>query len=265
MLFDETASRRLLATYLTPDIVRQRRQVLTLLDPRPGERILDLGSGPGLLAEEIAVAVGAGGGVEGVDISDSMLAIARERTPPPGAGPIGYTAADALALPFGSGTFDAIVSTQVYEYVADIPSALIEARRVLRPSGRLVILDTDWDSIVWHSRDPQRMERVLSTWDQHLADPQLPRILPRLLRRAGFTEMTVEVLPILNVGFDPDTLSAGALETIARFVRGRGDISETEADAWAEDLRTLGEDYFFSLNRYVFVAGQNPLAARPNR
>jgi arsenite methyltransferase len=43
---------------------------------------------------------------------------------------------------------------------------------------------------------------------------------------------------------------------IARFVGGRGEVSVSEAAAWAEDLRTLGEDYFFSLNRYLFVAAR---------
>ena len=56
---------------------------------------------------------------------------------------------------------------------------------MLRPGGRLLVLDTDWDSIVWHSSDRERMERVLAAWNEHLADPYLPRRLPGLLRAAG--------------------------------------------------------------------------------
>jgi len=254
MQFDETASRRLLKTYLQPDIVTQRRLTVAALSPAPGERILDIGSGPGLMAAELAAAVGAQGAVEGVDVSESMLAIAREQPPAPGSAPLNFTAADALGLPFGDESFDAALSTQVYEYVADIPSALAEARRVLRPGGRIVILDTDWDSMVWHSSDRSRMLRVLDTWDEHLADPHLPRALPAALRQAGFRNTRCEVIPILNVGYDRDTFSAGLIELIVRFVAGRGEIGEDEADAWAEDLRALSEDYFFSLNRYLFVS-----------
>ena len=65
-------------------------------------------------------------------------------------------------LPFPDGAFDAAVCTQVYEYVEDMPLALREAARVLRPGGRLVVLDTDWDSIVWRSSDDARMARVLT-------------------------------------------------------------------------------------------------------
>ena len=63
----------------------------------------------------------------------------------------------------------------------------LDSHRVLDFGGRLLLLDTDWDSIVWHSRAPQRMRRVLAAWDAHAADPHLPRTLPGLIRDAGFT------------------------------------------------------------------------------
>jgi arsenite methyltransferase len=238
--FDEETAKQVEATYQTPDVVEQRRATRALLALQPGERVLDIGSGPGFLAEEMAAEVGLGGGVVGLDPSESMLAIARRR---PGA--VEYVEGDALALPFADETFDAAVATQVYEYVADMPAALAEARRVLRPGGRLLILDTDWDSIVWHSTDRDRMERVLEKWNDHLADPYLPRRLPGLLRDAGFDLREVATIPILNRGTDPNTYSRGLIRVVADFV---GD------DAWAADLESLGDDYFFSLNRYLFAA-----------
>jgi arsenite methyltransferase len=57
---------------------------------------------------------------------------------------------------------------------------------VLRPGGRVLVLDTDWDSIVWRSGDDERMERVLAAWEEHLVDPHLPRSLKGSLERAGF-------------------------------------------------------------------------------
>lgn len=59
----------------------------------------------------------------------------------------------AEALPCADGAFDAVVSTQVQEYVADVLGAFGEVRRVLRPGGRVVVLDTDRDSVVWHAAD----------------------------------------------------------------------------------------------------------------
>ena len=64
-----------------------------------------------------------------------------------------------------------------------MPAALAEAWRVLRPGGRLLVLDTDWDSIVWRSGDHDRMRRVLAAWDRHLADPYLPRRLTGCSKR----------------------------------------------------------------------------------
>jgi ubiquinone/menaquinone biosynthesis C-methylase UbiE len=254
MDFDEVASRRVEATYLTPDVVEQRRLVVEALQLRPGEDVLDVGVGPGLLACEMAEEVGRDGSVRGVDPSDSMLAIAERRRATADGALVEFVRGDAGKLPFAEDSFDVAVSTQVYEYVPDMPAALTEARRVLRPGGRLVVLDTDWGSIVWRSSDPERMRRVLAAWDEHLADPYLPRRLTGLLADAGFAVTTRAVIPILNAGYDANTFSAGLIGFISSFVPGRQGLTEADVAAWAEELTRLGPDYFFSLNRYLFAA-----------
>ena len=252
--FDEEASRRVEATYLTADVVEQRRAFRAALAPQPGERVIDVGSGPGLLAHEIAEAVGPDGAVCGVEPSESMLAIAARRTPAAGSAPVEFIPGDALALPVADAAFDAAVATQIYEYVEDIPSALAELRRVLRPGGRVLILDTDWDSVVWRSSDADRMRRVLAAWDEHLADPHLPRRLTGLLDDAGFEITDRSILPILNAGYETASFSAGLMGFVTAFVPGRQGLSEADASAWADDLAGLGRDYFFSVNRYLFAA-----------
>ena len=252
--FDDAASRRIEETYGTPDLVGQRRAVRAALQLSPGEDVLDIGSGPGLLAFEMAAEVGAAGSVHGIDPSESMLAIGRRREHVANSAPVTLLAGDASTLAFEDDSFDAATATQVYEYVADMPQALGEAHRVLRPGGRLLILDTDWDSIVWHSRDRERMQRVLGVWDGHLVDPFLPRRLTGLLGDAGFTVATRTAIPLLNAGYDRNTFSAGLIGMITAFVAGRDGITELEAAAWADDLIALDGEYFFSLNRYLFVA-----------
>ena len=238
--FDEKQAKQVEQTYMTADIVEQRRATRALLALQPGERVLDIGSGPGFLADEMAAEVGPEGAVHGVDPSESMLAIARRRGTA-----VQYALGDAVSLPFEDQTFDAAIATQVYEYVPDMPAALAEARRVLKSGGRLLILDTDWDAIVWHSSDRDRMLRVLEKWNDHLADPYLPRRLPKLLRDARFALSVTTVLPILNQGTDTATLSHGVMPLIAEFV---------DDQEWKADLLAMGEDYFFSPNRYLFVA-----------
>lgn len=254
--YDAEAARLLEATYTSADVVAQRQMVRQALTLRRGEHILDIGTGPGLLAAELAVAAGPDGLVCGIDLSASMLALAATRaaTRPPGSAPITLGHADAAQLPYAAASFDAAVSTQVLEYIADVPGVLAEIWRVLRPGGRVLLVDTDWDSLVWRSSDDQRMERVLAAWQQHLVDPHLPRRLHSLLARAGFQLAPPRIVPLFNVGFDPASYSAGLVTTVARFVVDRHGVTAEEVQAWASDLRSLGADYFFSLNRYLFTA-----------
>jgi len=250
--FDPGVSRQIEAMYTTPDVIEQRRVVRAALALRPGDRVLDVGVGPGLLAAEMADEVGPSGRICGIDISDSMLAIARTRVDEgPG---IELEAASVARIPHPVESFDVVVSTQVFEYVDDVAGALDEVRRVLRPAGRVVLLDTDWGSVVWRSRDDARMARVLTAFEDHLADPHLPRTLADVLAKSGFTLTHQQVVPILNAGYDDRTYSAGLIDIVARFVPGHADVTADEARAWADDLRSLGAGYFFSLNRYLFVA-----------
>jgi arsenite methyltransferase len=152
--------------------------------------------------------------------------------------------------------FDAAVSTQVYEYVADVPAALAEVYRVLRPGGRVLILDTDWDSIVWAAGEQARMQRVLEAWADRFADPHLPRSLSWQLQSTGFRVERREVLVLFNPEYDPDTYSVANGQIMADFAVTQGRMRREEADAWMRDLQRLGGEgrYFFSLNRYLFLA-----------
>lgn len=254
MHFDEKTSRKVEAVYRTPDVVAQRCQVLQALQLRPGERALDIGVGPGLLAYDMALTVGAEGRLCGVDLSEGMLGIARQRCD---ALPwTEFSRADALSLPYPDDYFDAAVSTQVYEYVADIPAALTELRRVTRPGGRVLILDTDYDSLVIHTQDKPRMARVLKAWDDHFVHAGLPRVLSGQLREAGFSIRRRDVIPMFNTEFHDNTYSKGVLEMMASFAVGRQGVTKEESAAWLEEQAELGRrgDYFFSLNRYLFLA-----------
>jgi ubiquinone/menaquinone biosynthesis C-methylase UbiE len=256
-VFDEDASRKLEAAYLTPDVVAQRRETQHALALRPGEQVLDIGSGPGLLVAEMAEAVGPSGRVTGLEISDSMLALGRRRCAHPSIRQrVAFVKADAVALPFPDGTFDVAVSTQVYEYIADLKAAFAELHRVLRPGGRALIIDTDWDSIVWNAADQERMQRMLTAWTKRFADPYLPRTLARQLQDAGLEVRHRDVLVLFNPEYDPDTFSVANGELMADFAVAQHAMTRDDAHSWIQDLQWLGREghYFFSLNRYLFMA-----------
>jgi SAM-dependent methyltransferase len=105
---------------------------------RPGERVLDLGTGTGQAAMKAASLVGASGRVVGVDISPEMLVQARQRVEELGLGSVDFRMGRAEAIPSADGEFDAVLASLSLMYVIDRPAAARECARVLRPGGRLV-------------------------------------------------------------------------------------------------------------------------------
>jgi SAM-dependent methyltransferase len=251
-LFDDAGSRKVEALYLTPDVIAQRERVLTALALHPGERVVDLGCGPGLLALEMLNRIGDEGALEGIDQSGSMVGLAERRCA--AWANARFEVGEVTALPYADHSFGVGVCTQVYEYVEDVDLALSELYRVLRPGGRAVIVDTDWESCVWHSSDPERMRKVIEAWDTHCPHPRLPRTLAHRLQAAGFGVERCEVVPLLNLGWDAQTYSVGMLPVLARHASRT--LGESVTRAWAADLEALGRlgQYFFSLNRYLFCA-----------
>ena len=255
--YDRAESARLERAYTTADVQAQRDAVRRALETRPGEAILDLGSGPGILACELAAEVGATGKVTAVDVSAEMNAIAARRVAEAGFGErIEVVLGDAAALAFPDTCFDAAVSTQVLEYVEDVHRALRELRRVLRPGGRLVVLDTDWDTLVWSARDESLAARISDGWSGHAPHTRLPRVLAKQLRASGFQVTEVFSLTLLNTTYDESVYSHNLAGLIAHFLRSNKALSEDELEAWQADLASLDKDgeYFFSLNRYCFRA-----------
>ena len=144
--FTEDAARRLESLYLTTDVVAQRVETIRRLGLSHGERVLDVGCGPGFLCESIAAAVGSDGAVAGVDISDDLIALCKRRNPPKW---LSFTVGDATQLAQPDASFDVVACTQVAEYVPDVGRVLSEAFRVLKQGGRAAFVATDWDALIW--------------------------------------------------------------------------------------------------------------------
>jgi ubiquinone/menaquinone biosynthesis C-methylase UbiE len=250
--FGEEESRQVESLYHTGDAVKRRKAVLRALALAPGESVIDIGTGPGFVALEMAEAVGPNGRVLAIDRSEPMLTLAKRRC---GSVPqVELRSGDATDLPCDDQDFDVAVSVQVYEYVAEIGKALAEMFRALKPGGRAAIVATDWDSILWHSGDAERMARVMSAWEEHLHDPRLPRTLMGRLREAGFTITGHDVISQFNPDYREDTYSVGLIPLIAAFVSGRHGLTTEDTQAWVADLQDLGEhgEYFFCLNQFLF-------------
>jgi ubiquinone/menaquinone biosynthesis C-methylase UbiE len=252
--FDAKLAEALEEQYKRPQMVLRRAAALRLAAPRFGERVLDVGCGPGFLCADFAAGVGKEGSVLGVDQSESMLGLAKARCA--SFSNVRFETGDAASLPAEDAAFDLVTSTQVLEYVAEIDRALGEIARVLRPGGRTVLLATDWRSVAWHSSEDARMDRMLSAWEEHLAHPALPRTLAARLARQGLRVATIERYSIIEGADERSGYAAMLMGTLPDFAPGRRGVTEEEARAWLADLEQLRErgEFHLSVGQYFFVA-----------
>jgi SAM-dependent methyltransferase len=128
---------RFLLGMIGPDTAEEHRLALEMLEISPGERVLDVGCGPGNFTRDFARGVGEDGLAVGVDASQTMLAAAARE----GGGPnLAYLRGDARALPFVDGGFDAVCCFAALYLIDDAMAAIDEIVRVLAPGGRVALL-----------------------------------------------------------------------------------------------------------------------------
>jgi SAM-dependent methyltransferase len=127
-----------------------RSDLVARLHPQPGERILDMGTGPGEPAITIAREVGATGHVTGIDLSESMVSIAQRVAAARGVGNVDFRAMDCGNLKLPDGAYDAVVSSFGFQIFTDPEKAAREALRVLRPGGRIAVsVWSTGDKVPW--------------------------------------------------------------------------------------------------------------------
>jgi ubiquinone/menaquinone biosynthesis C-methylase UbiE len=251
--FDDEFSQLMEEFNLSPGAVERRARILSALALEAGTHVLDVGSGPGHQAYEIAQVIGSEGHIEGVDSGEDAVATGRRRCE--GLENASFALGDAYDLPYEAERFDVAMSSQVFEYLDDVPKALGEMFRVVKSGGRVLIHGTGWGALLWHSSDPERMSRILKIWDGHLADPRMVETMAKKLHAAGFVGVNAEPIVHVETSYDPGSMSAVAAKFIVGYVVSQG-VTQSEADAWAEELPNLGSsgDYFFSSNEYIFTA-----------
>lgn len=238
---------------LTPDIARQRKELLASLALRPGERALDVGAGNGIFARDMKEAIGAEGAIYGIDSSPLMVDLAAGFCPG-GA----FRQGDATALPHDDGAFDVVTASQLICFVPEPDAAVREMFRVLKPGGRAVILDTDWDSLVWNCRDEALMARAMALFRSPYADACAPRTLSRRLTAAGFGITERRSFTVLNWEIDPDSYAQQTAGFIKAMMADSEAFTDEDWERWSADQAAAAAagEFMFSLNRYIFRAGK---------
>ena len=251
--FDDDLSRLVEEFNASTHAIERRARILQALALKTGDRVLDVGSGPGNQAFELSPIVGTSGRIDGVDVAGSAIEIAERRCSE--LDNVHFQPGDASQLPFDAATFDAVMSSQVFEYLDDTASGLAEIFRILKPGGRVLIHDTDWGTTLLHSSNPELMARIMKTWDGHLADPHLPQTLGRKLADAGFEAVETEAIVQIDTQYDRGSVSVILLKFIGDYAISQG-TSQDEVDAWMDDLNSLASsgDFFCSWTEYIFTA-----------
>jgi ubiquinone/menaquinone biosynthesis C-methylase UbiE len=184
--------------------------MLDMVDLRPGDRVLDVACGTGLVSLRIAEAVGAAGAVVGTDISGQMVDEARRIAALREVDNAGFERADAEALPFADQSFDAAVCGLGLMYVPDPIGALAEMRRLLKPGGRAA-------AAVWGARRNCGWAEIFPITDARVASDVCPMffrlgtqdMLAHAFTAAAFAEVRLERLAtVLHYACAEDALAA---------------------------------------------------------
>lgn len=167
-----------------------------LAELQPGEVVLDLGSGGGIDVLLSARRVGPTGKAYGVDMTDEMLALARENQRKAGLTNVEFLKGEIEALPLPDNSVDVIISNCVINLSADKDRAIAEAFRVLKPGGRFAVADI----VVRGENVPEAVRRSAELWVGCVAGALEERSYRDKLIRAGFENVDVEPTRIYRAG-----------------------------------------------------------------
>jgi ubiquinone/menaquinone biosynthesis C-methylase UbiE len=186
----QTLIRYLEVAKALPGWRRAKQDALSALRLAPGDAVLDVGCGYGADVIEVARRVAPGGSVTGIDISDAMVAEAARRARGSNLD-VDFRVGDACDLPFQDVSFDACRAETLLQHVLEPHVAFAEMVRVVKPGGRIVLLDMDLGTLVIDSDDRTTTGRVLDWAANATINGWIGRQLRRLLKDASFDDVGV--------------------------------------------------------------------------
>jgi ubiquinone/menaquinone biosynthesis C-methylase UbiE len=233
--------------------------VLSLLDVTSASAVLDVGCGRGQHLQMLARQVPASTRLVGIDSSGDAIEAAQEATE--GDPRYSFLVHDLVeGIPFEDGAFDRLLCVNVIEAIPDKDALLSEVRRVLSPSGRIVVSHFDWDSQLCDGVDKALVRRVVhafADWKQKWmadADGWMGRRLWRTFQRTGHFTGYVDAYVAMDTCFEPGHYGWERSQDFGSMVK-RGMITTEEYERFVQSLAELASrnEYFYAITMFSYV------------
>lgn len=250
------------AISMHPFFIGVKEESFRILRISPGSSILEVGCGIGTDAKRLASLTGSGGMVAAVDPGLKMLKEAMSGRKPDDTAPDGilpvFIRMDGRALGFPDSTFDAFREDRALQHIHNPQSVIREMIRVLRPGGRFVLFEPDWELFIIDGADQLLTRRILNFWADTFMNGWIGRKLFRLCRDCGAQEVTV--LPRTMIMHDLLICDRifGIRDTVSR-AADNGIIAPDAGSKWISELENANQSgrFFSSFTGYL-VHGKKP-------
>lgn len=234
-----------------------KRRTFELMRLRPGASALEVGCGTGEDALALAWLVGAAGRVTAVDRSRALLAEAIDAAAAEGLA-IRFEEADGRSLPFADSGFDAARVDRTLQHIESAERVVAEMARVVRPGGRVVAMEPDWETFTVDAADRLLTRRLLNFWCDSFPSGWIGRQLEGCFAQAGLVDIEAQPETMVIREFDlADRILD--LERTARTAVEAGKADPATTESWLRDQyqRDRAGRFFCSFTAFI-VSGTKP-------
>jgi len=230
-----------------------RKRYLDVLDPRPGERIIDVGAGTGVATIEIAARIAPDGKVVALDPSLPLLDVAKAGAAAAGlAEMVDCRVGDARAMPFLDGFFDRGFCHWVLLHVSPPEDIVREMARVVRPGGRVVCVELDWEAPIVHPGASELTRRIFDFCNARHIEQYVGRRLPGIARACGLADVRVEAGMLIDQAANGRQWLDFLKSRVERALVGNA-VTASEGQAWTSEIEAaaVAGRYLFAVPQFV--------------